>query len=89
MAACLLENGVTVFISFSSATLAMVRQLSPDLHMQVLTNGMHIAGKLQFTRVNNKAMRSLTVWHGCAGVIASLSLWVMKTLQLVSQTCYL
>lgn len=43
IAAGLIENGDTLFISSSSTTLAMVRQLSPDLHMQVLTNGMTMA----------------------------------------------
>ena len=43
IAAGLIENGDTLFISSSSTTLAMVRQLSPELHMQVLTNGMTMA----------------------------------------------
>ncbi len=43
IAAGLVENGDTLFISSSSTTLAMVRQISPELHVQVLTNGMTMA----------------------------------------------
>lgn len=43
VAAGLIENGDTLFISSSSTTLAMIRQLSTDLHIQVLTNGMTMA----------------------------------------------